>query len=247
MKIEKKEQSKVNRITHICIIIFIIVVIAVFAGTIIFRYQIEGETDAFFDVSKIFIVSTAEAVSKSEPTAKWDCNVNQNNDLYITIEKNSKKQDSIKNVTINNIEVLQNPSIGEIAIYKPAETGLFKCDEKYRIENELIYSGSKEASLNNLEVSNQGGTIIIRFCNKNVGEYLSNDEDSISHDGKLLQKCGTKLEHLNSKIQFDINIETEKGIKYKSTINIDLPVGNIIEEGTCTKEIDAKEIILKRM
>ena len=89
--------------------------------------------------------------------------------------------------------------------------------------------------------------VILKMIQGDWGEYISNDEEVISHDGKLLQKSEIKLEQLNSKIQFDINIETEKGIKYKTTINLDLPVGNLIEEGTCTKEIDTKDIILKRM
>lgn len=243
---KKTEQPTSSKVFHISTIIVFLIIICGFAGTIIFKYQVEGETNAVFDVSKILVVSTAEAILKENPSAKWDCKINQNNDLYITIEKNKKKNDIIKSVTINNIQILQSPSVGNISLYKPAEKGLFKCDNQYKIDNELVYYGSKNGYLNNLEVSNQGGTVIIRLCNENVGEFVSNEDDQILQDGKLLQKSNTTLDQLNAKVQLDILIETEKGFNYKATVDIDLPVGNIIEEGTCTKEINKDEIVLKR-
>ena len=243
----RTKQSKTNRILHIVAIVFIIIVICGVAGAVVFRYQVEGETNAVFDISKILVISTAEAVSKEIPTAKWDCTINQDNDLYITIEKNKKKHDVIKSVTINNIQVIQAPSVGNMTFYRPAETGLFRCDDNYKIENELKYIGSTSGSVNNLEISNQGGSVLIRFCNENVGEFISNEDEQITHDGTLLKKTNTTMEQLNSKVQFDIIIETEKDVKYKATVNFDFPVGNIIEEGTSTKEINTDEIVLKRM
>ena len=162
-------------------------------------------------------------------------------------EKNGKKQDAIKNVTINNIQIENAPAKGTLKLYKPAETGLFKNDDKYKIENELIYAGSKEGSINNLEISNQGGTVIIRFCNANISTYTSNEDEQISHDGTLLTKTGVKVEEIKAKVSFDIIIETEYGIKYKTTANLDLPAGNILEEATSTTEINTEDLVLKRM
>ena len=247
MNNKKSEQSKKDKIIHISIILFSVILICGLAAIIIFKYHVEGETNAIFDISKILVVSTAEGVAKENQTAKWDFNINQNNDIYITIEKNNKKQDAIKNVTINNIQILENPQKGIINLYKPAETGLFKCDDKYKIQDELVFEGSKQGSINNLEISNQGGTILIRFCNSNVGEYISNEEEQISHDGKLLEKANVNLEEIKSKVQFDIIIQTESGIKYKTTINVSLPIEKVIEEGTSTQVLNTDELILKRM
>ena len=52
---------------------------------------------------------------------------------------------------------------------------------------------------------------------------------------------------LKAKLSLDVIIETESNIKYISTIEIDIPVGNIIDEGTVTQEIDADKIVIKRM
>ena len=243
---DKPIQSKKNRILHILTISIFVILVCALAFFVIFKYQVEGEKNAVIDISKILVVSTVEGVSKDAPTAKWDLNVNQNNDVYITIEKNGKKQDAIKNVTINNVQIENAPAKGTLNLYKPAETGLFKNDDKYKIENELIYTGSKEGSINNLEISNQGGTVIIRFCNANISTYTSNEDEQISHDGTLLTKTGVNLEEIKAKVSFDIIIETESGIKYKTTASLDLPTENILEEATSTTEINTEDLVLKR-
>ena len=224
---DKPIQSKKNRILHILTISIFVILVCALAFFVIFKYQVEGEKNAVFDISKILVVSTVEGVSKDVPTAKWDLNVNQNNDVYITIEKNG-------------------PAKGTLNLYKPAETGLFKNDDKYKIENELIYTGSKKGSINNLEISNQGGTVIIRFCNANISTYTSNEDEQISHDGTLLTKTGVNLEEIKAKVSFDIIIETESGIKYKTTASLDLPTENILEEATSTTEINTEDLVLKR-
>lgn len=247
MRKNSSKQEISNKILHISIIIFFVIIICGFASAVIYKYHVEGEKNATFNISKILVVSTAEGIANENPTAKWDFNLNQNNDVYITIEKNEKKQDIIKDVTINNIQIIQNPSIGDINYYRPAETGLFKCDDKYKIQDELKYLGSAKGSINNLEISNLGGTILIRFCNRNVGKYVSNEDEQILHNGTLLKKANIPVEQLTAKIQFDIIIQTEQNVKYKTTANINLPVGNITEEGTATCSIDTNELILKRM
>ena len=243
---DKPIQSKKNRILHILTISIFVILVCALAFFVIFKYQVEGEKNAVFDISKILVVSTVEGVSKDAPTAKWDLNVNQNNDVYITIKKNGKKQDAIKNVTINNVQIENAPAKGTLNLYKPAETGLFKNDDKYKIENELIYAGSKAGSINNLEISNQGGTVIIRFCNANISTYTSNEDEQISHDGTLLTKTSVNLEEIKAKVSFDIIIETESGIKYKTTASLDLPTENILEEATSTTEINTEDLVLKR-
>ena len=49
------------------------------------------------------------------------------------------------------------------------------------------------------------------------------------------------------KITFDLTITMEEGKKYKTTINLEMPQGNIIEEGITVTEItDLSNIIFKR-
>lgn len=247
MSLLDEGQSRKNKILHILILFIIIFFMCFIAGMIILVYQVEGEKNAPFDISKVLVMSTAEGIEENPEDTNWNFSVNQNNDIYITIEKKTKKISTIKNVTINNISVIDNPQIGTISYYKPAEEGLFRNDEKYKIDSEIVYEGSKSGSINNLEISNQGGTIIIRFSNENLGQYSTNQNEIISHDGTLLKKLNLSKEQISAKVQFDVIIETEDNIKYKSNILADIPVGNFIEEGTGTMEIEKENIILKRL
>lgn len=52
------------------------------------RYQVEGETNLPFELSKMIVVSTAES-NEIEAVAdtKWNFSVNQYNDIYLEIQK----------------------------------------------------------------------------------------------------------------------------------------------------------------
>ena len=103
-----------------------------------------------------------------------------------------------------------------------------------------------ESNLKNLTISNQGGIIAFRISNDNIVRYNSNEEE-INHL-ELLKKAEVKQEDLNAKITFDLTIKIAEGNKYKTTINLDLPVEDVIEQGTTSKEItDLKDFIFKRV
>ena len=53
-------------------------------AAIMIRYQVEGDQNMPFNLSKMVIVSTAEGV-EAEGKNKWNFNVYQNNDVYITL------------------------------------------------------------------------------------------------------------------------------------------------------------------
>ena len=110
-----------KKILNICIICIIIVAIIFTAVMLILNYDEKGETNMPFKVSKISIVSTVNGQDVENSEAKWDINVIQNNDVYIYIEKNDdyKKQETIKNVKLENITIAEKPEVGEIKIYKP--------------------------------------------------------------------------------------------------------------------------------
>ena len=81
-----------------------------------------------------------------------------------------------------------------------------------------------------------------------MGEYISNEDNEIVYDGTLLNKVGITLEEIKANISFDLTIKTSDNISYKTTISVDLPVGNIIEEGTSSIEInDLNQLVFKRV
>jgi len=222
----------------------------VIAGIFMLKYEVEGEKNLPFEIKKIMVISTAEGVQEENTEQKWSFNIDQNNDLYIRIEKNdnNKKNEVIKNISIDNFRVVKKPEKGNIEIYRPAEEGLYKKENQYLVTEKLQYLGAKETNLSKLEIANQGGMILFRCSNENIGKYESNEDTQIVHDGTLIGKTDISLEQIQSAVSFDIVIETVKEIKYKATINLDLPVGDILKDGVSVFEKeDMSDIIFKRI
>ena len=54
-------------------------------------------------------------------------------------------------------------------------------------------------------------------------------------------------EQIKQKVSFDVIIETNDNIKYKTTLLIDMPAANLITEGTSKIEItDFSNVVFKR-
>ena len=78
-----------------------------------------------------------------------------------------------------------------------------------------------------------------------MGNYKT-DEEEIIHDGTLINKIGLTNQDIQFKVSFDISIELNSGKKYKANVNIGMPSGNLVEEGTTNSQIDGNEIVFKR-
>lgn len=246
----KISELKGKKIVHICVILGIIVLILIIAGIIMLRYQVEGETNLPFELSKMIVVSTAESNEIEAATdTKWNFSVNQYNDIYLEIQKNDEytKNTNIKNITFENFVIEKNSGAENIKLYRANSEGKVVEDEAHLVGNSLTYKGEKETNLDELKISNQGSIILLRSVNQNVCEVRSNDEE-IVHDGTLLAKGNANSEDLNYKLSFDIIIETSRNIKYKGTITIDLPTGDVQTQGkTQLEKTDFSDVIFKRM
>ena len=175
----------------------------------------------------------------------------QNNDIYFSIEKNenNKEEAIIDSISIENIQVIENPKIGQVKTYMPnsSDGRLFSYSDEYIVkENTLTYKGAGKSNAKTLEIGNQGGTAILRIANTEIGQYISNEDAEIKHDGSLLTKLGLQNEDVSFKISFDVVINL-KNKSYISNVILDLPCeNNIIEQGTCSKEITDK-FVFKRV
>ena len=243
-------ELKGKKIVHICVILGIIVLILIIAGIIMLRYQVEGETNLPFELSKMIVVSTAES-NEIEAVAdtKWNFSVNQYNDIYLEIQKNDEytKNTNIKNITFENFVIEKNSGAENIKLYRANSEGKVVEDEAHLLGSSLTYKGEKETNLDELKISNQGSIILLRSVNQNVCEVRSNDEEII-HDGTLLAKGNANSEDLNYKLSFDVVIETSRDIKYKGTISIELPTGDVQTQGkTQLEKTDFSDVIFKIM
>lgn len=232
-----------------------IIIIAVFI--IVIQYQIEGEKNMPYTLSKITIVSTAEGEQETKDQEnKWNLNVNQNNDVYFFIEGNNEENDNedqelLESVTIQDIEITKVPTKGTVKIYMPnSETGRnFTYADEYLVKDSLTYKGGKTSNIKNLEIGSRGGSCVIRFSNTGIGNYISNDAEEITHNGSLITKLGVTEEEVSFTVNFNLILQINK-IKYKANITLNLPCSNLTTEGTTTQEIlntEENKIVFKRV
>ena len=218
---KKSTQKIINRI------IFIVIIFAILCGIGIYilKYEVQGETNIPFEITKIAIAQSVHGIEGEGHQEKWNFNVSENNDIYIYLEKNSRynKTEIIKNVTINNIKINKTDSIGETKIYKPVE------DEKVMFKNtneneteKIVYTGELESNIKQQKISNQGGIIAFRYAINNLSNYISNENEEVDY-GKLLQLTDIKEENINTKEQEEQKVEThntEKKYDYIAILRI---------------------------
>ena len=243
-------QVRNTKVFHMCMVATIVVVILFSLGIVALKYNVEGETNMPFEIDKITIISSSEGKDKETNGHKWAFDVNQNNDIYIYLNQNKKygKKEIIKSILVDNIQINKNTKQGNIKIYAPnvlEQGGVFYNSEENLVGN-IEYKGAMETNFKTKEIANQGGILAFRIANNNITEIIS-DEDIINHQ-ELLKKSGIKEEDLKIKVSFDFTIKVESGKEYKTTIEQELPIQGIIENGTTHTEIKNEgNIIFKRI
>ena len=250
---EKLKYLTSRKSFHVCMIIIIIAIILFTVGILVLRYQVEGETNMPFDITKVILISSSEGIDKSDNAeGTWALHINQNNDIYIYIEKNSnyKEEAVIQSVVIDQIKVEKQNEKGTTHFYRPnvEETGgTFNNTEENEIQS-IEYEGSLESDIKNLKIGNQGGIVVFRYANNNVAEYVSDVSTSSEiTSNQLLKSANVNEEDLKAKITFDLTIKTEEGKEYKTTLSYDVPVEGVVENGTSSKEItDFNDVVFRR-
>lgn len=246
---EKIRQLVNTKSFHIVMIIVIITVILCAVGIMLLQYQVEGETNMPFNIEKITIISSSESTDKDSETNRWAFDINQNNDIYIYLQKNEnyKEKEAIKSIIIENLKVEKAKELGLTNFYIPnksPEGGNFANTQENLVQK-IEYKGAMESDIKNLKIANQGGILVFRYANDKVAEYISNDE--VINHSELLKKANVKEEDLKAKLSFDLTIQTESGKEYKANIPLDMPITGVVEKGTSAIEItNLDNIIFKR-
>lgn len=234
------------------IILFFIILIFCTTFFIMYKYHVEGEKKLPFNITKLLVVSSAKTENIELNEDIYEANVIQKNDLYIAIEKNKEysKEDAIKKITINNFKIEENTEKGKVRIYRPAMgENAYEYSENYEIKEEVIFTGSKETNLKteSMVISNQGGIIELSVIINDLGKITYDEEDNILADGSLLNRLQITSEEIRKKISFDMYIELAGGNTFKTNISLEIPTGNIENEGVITNEIDLSKLVFKRV
>ena len=189
---------------------------------------------------------------EQQPTENyiWDENVMQTNDVYIYISKNENYKDvaSIKNVRIENIQILEKVKVGKIQVYMPnsLDEELYKYINDFAVGTSLTYTGGAIDNKKTLEIGNQGGLICLSFANIDLGRYQSNEDAQIEQGAFILEKMNLNDDDLKFKVSFDLVIDIGNKA-YKGTYVLDLPSENLVGNKESHYELtDLNNVVFKR-
>lgn len=244
IEIQKKNKQKY-------IIIFFLILIFCTTFFIMYRYHVEGEKNLPFNITKLVIVSSAKTEDLELNENAYQANVIQKNDIYIAIEKNKEyeKQEAIKKITFNNFKVIEQGKKGIVKFYRTSQKeDTFEYVLDYEIQDTVVYTGAKETNLNieNMTIANQGGLIEFSFLINDLGKITYSENDNIITDGSLLNRLELTNEDIKCTVSLDMSIELVRGKTFKTTILLDLPAGDIVNEGVATNEFDITKLVFKR-
>ena len=85
-----------------------------------------------------------------------------------------------------------------------------------------------------------------RYSITDLGQFTSDDAQEIDHS-KLLSTLGINNDDLKFNVSFDIIMELESQKSYKTSVTLDLPTGDVVNDGIQVNENkDMQNIVFKR-
>jgi len=203
-----------------------------------------------FEIQEMDVISTAIGSSSKDDAGTWYADLSQKNDIYFYIGKNEnyKREAIIKSITFDNFQIKKYNETGTAQIYRPSGDDAYTYTNDYAAGDNIKYVGGKSTDVQQLVINNQGGVIGFSILVGDIGKYQINDDETISVDGTLLKKAGITSDDIKMEVNFDITIETESGDKFKASDTINLPSGNILDEGVSTQKVtDLSKLVFKRI
>lgn len=233
-----------------CIFVASIVILLMIVISIIIKYNVEGEKRLPFSISKILLVSTVNGNVVDDPENIWHIDVTQVNDMYMYINKTIDNDLTLKEIKFENFIVNKPAQKGELKLLRPTGelSNLYTHSQQDYLNDSITYVGGIIDDMKSLEIGNNGGMLGFRFSLENLGTYISNENEEIKYDGNLLSNLGVSLEEIKFNVSFDIILTTSNNVSYKGTLNLDMPIDTIIEEGSSSIEItDFDDVVFKRI
>ena len=233
-----------------CLFIAFLVMLFMVVISIMIKYDVEGEKVLPFSSNKILLVSTVDGNVVDDPENIWNIEVTQVNDIYMYLEKTIEDEQTIKEIRVENFTQNKRPVKGNLKVLRPTGelSNLYTYSEQDYLNEGITYLGASIDDLKNLEISNNGGMLGFRVSIEELGTYISNEDETITYDGKLLSNLGINLEEIQFNLSFDIIITTSNNISYKGTMNLDMPINTVIEQGSSSIELtNFSDVVFKRI
>ena len=252
---EKRTESKKDILLKQIIFSFLIIaliIILVFLfnqvyNKLIQKKNFENEISSFaeknentiFSIKQIVFFSSCDSKNKTSSQTNFtienlyaytDIAIFLNND---NLHENDTTENTLKNVKITNIKFTKKPELGTGNLYYKNVNDFAKSEinENNKIENELQFetTSASETDLSKpVLYNNCANPITLSYVNQNIKtDYTMTDtQNPITYNGKLLKRCGVSVKSINTSISFDIEIENNKNHKFRTTVYFDIPYEN---------------------
>lgn len=264
----KKDSNKIH--IKILITIALLVLCIVMITYIIKIYSVNKEfSDSIAEISKlnyktvfsidrIYLYSSADAVSKETNKPIWDLDIYQFTDIALYINnrdengvtyENTIKSLKIDNVKFNNLET-GTPKLYYKNVNDFAKLNIVEENEiKENLEFEIINSGDADYSKPVL-YSNCQNPITLEYVNSEIKEEtkISDITNPLTYDGSLLKKGRISLSSIKCTLSFKITIENYYNQEFVATVYIDNPLEDTLNntsiyDGKIIKNIENTNIV----
>ena len=193
--------------------------------------------DTIFNVQKILLYSSANAIDNSEDQSLKDMSICQYTDISIYIDNTSSiteltNENTIKQLYIDNIVATSNADIGtKILNYKnPLDFGKYKMiepPENNRIDFKIINTNSENENndyANPTFYTDCSNPISLGYMNKDIlkNYAVSQDANTVSFNGKVLQEANINLDDINYTLTFKIHIVNNLNQKFIYNMKLDI-------------------------
>ena len=242
-------KEKIKKIIYIAIIIILIIILIFlfkkFYNNILQKKQFENSIISFaeknketiFSIDKIIFFSSCNAKNKnSSPTNFTIENLYAYTDIAIFINNNSEEntlENTLKKVKISNIKFTKKPEIGKPNLYFKSINDFAKSqiDEDNLITEEIEFETTSEEQADLTKpilYNNCANPITLSYINQNIKtDYTMTDtQNPITYNGKLLKRCDIITSSIETAISFDIELENNKNQKFRTVVYFDIPYKN---------------------
>lgn len=194
----------------------------------------EKNKETIFSINKIMFFSSCDSKNKTSSKTNFTIeNLYAYTDIALFIDNHSEEnttKNTLKSVKISNINFTKKPTIGTPNLYYKSVENFAKgdIDENNIIDKELEFEITSDDEVdfsNPVLFNNCANPITLSYINQNIKtDYTMTDtQNPITYNGKLLKRCGVTIQQIETTISFDIEIENNKNQKFKTTVYFNIP------------------------
>lgn len=197
--------------------------------------------DTIFNIQKILLYSSANAIDNSEDQSLKDMSICQYTDISIYIDNTSTiseltDENTIKQLYIDNIVATSNADIGtKILNYKnPLDFGKYKTIESpinNRIDFNIVNTNTENENndyTNPTFYTDCSNPISLGYMNKDIltNYSVTGNANTVSFNGKVLQEANIDLEDINYTLTFKIHIVNNLNQKFVYNTKLDVTLND---------------------